>query len=302
MSLTIGTRGSALALWQTERVAAELKRLNPGIEIVIEKIRTRGDIIHDVPLARIGGKGLFVKEIENALLEGKIDLAVHSLKDVPTTLPEGLTIGAVLAREDARDALVSRLNLPLAQLPAGARLGTSSLRRTAQLRAYRPDFRIVSLRGNVDTRLRKAMSEDYEAVVLAAAGLHRLGHADRITEILSPDVIMPAVGQGALAVEVRADDEAAHSLVALLNDPKAQMCTRAERSFLKRLGGGCQVPIAAYGLIEDEALTLRGLVASVDGRQVVRGQKTGRPDQAEELGKALAEELLAQGARELLNP
>ncbi len=300
MTLTIGTRGSALALWQTERVAAELRRLKPALEIVIEKIRTKGDIIHDVALARIGGKGLFVKEIEDALLEGRIDLAVHSLKDLPTTLPEGLTIGAVLAREDARDALVSRLNLPLAQLPEGARLGTSSLRRAAQLRAYRPDFRIVNLRGNVDTRLRKAMSGEYEAVLLAAAGLDRLGHADRITEILSSDVIMPAVGQGALAVEVRADDEATRSLVALLNDREAQMATRAERSFLKRLGGGCQVPIAAYGLIEDEALTLRGLVASVDGRQVVRGQKAGHPDQAEELGQALAEELLIQGARDLL--
>ncbi len=300
MSLTIGTRGSALALWQAERVAAELKRLKPEIEIAIEKIRTKGDIIHDVALAKIGGKGLFVKEIENALLEGKIDLAVHSLKDLPTVLPQGLTIGAVLAREDARDALVSRLNLPLAHLPEGARLGTSSLRRTAQLRAYRPDFRIVNLRGNVDTRLRKAMSEDYEAVVLAAAGLRRLGHADRITEILPPEVIMPAVGQGALAVEVRADDQATRSLVALLNDSQAQMATRAERSFLQRLGGGCQVPIAAYGLIEDRALTLRGLVASVDGSQVVRGQKTGPPDQAEEVGEALAEELLAQGASELL--
>jgi hydroxymethylbilane synthase len=253
-----------------------------------------------VPLFEAGGVGLFVKELESALQSGEVDLAVHSLKDMPGQLPAGLEIAAVPEREDPRDVLVSRLNLPLAELPAGARVGTSSRRRAAQLLSARPDLVIVNLRGNVDTRLRRAQSEPYDAIVLAAAGLIRLGHADRITETLPPEVMLPAVGQGALAVEVRTADERTRGLVAALGHSTTRCAVTAERSFLGRLGGGCHVPIAAYAVVERDDLWLRGLVSSVDGQVTVRGERRGRMIDLEAVGSDLAEELLGKGAAELL--
>jgi hydroxymethylbilane synthase len=244
--------------------------------------------------------GLFVKELEHALLTGEIDLAVHSLKDMPSQVTSGLDIVAVPERVDPRDVLISRRGLPLAGLSPGARIGTSSRRRTAQLLERRPDFQIVNIRGNVDTRLRKAKSEEYDAIVLAAAGLIRLGQADQITEILSPEVMLPAAGQGALAVEVRADDERARSLVAPMGHPLTLTAITAERAFMARLGGGCHVPVAAYAMVEGGQIWLRGLVGSLDGCAMVRGERRTPVSQAEMAGWALAEELLNQGASELL--
>jgi len=277
-----------------------LERRHPHVRFQVVEIHTLGDQRQDVPLFQVRGTGLFVKELEQALLRGEIDLAVHSLKDMPTRLPPGLTIAAVPEREDPRDALVSRLGLSLAAMPRGARIGTSSRRRAAQLLALRPDLRIVDIRGNVDTRLRKAEGGEYDAVVLAAAGLIRLGRADRITEVLSPEVILPAVGQGALAVEIRADDERTIPLVAPLDHPPTRAATTAERAFLARLGGGCHVPIAAYAEVDGERIRLRALVASPDGRAVVRGDREGSVSQAASLGRALAEDLLARGADSLV--
>jgi len=310
--IVVGTRGSALAMEQTRWVINELSRLNPEVEFVVRKIRTKGDVMRDVALARIGGRGLFVKEIEEALLRGEIDLATHSLKDLPTGLPMGLLIGAVTRRADPRDVLISRLGLPLAKLPQGARLGTSSVRRRAQLLAYRPDFQIVNLRGNVDTRLRKAQTEEYDAIVLAAAGLIRLGHEDRITEYISPDIILPAVGQGALAIEVREDDQQIQRIVAALDHEPTRVAITAERAFLRRLvthrpsvpahqererqGGGCQVPMAAYGVVRDGRLIVEGMVASLEGRKVIRRKVVGNPAHAEQIGEELAERILDAGA------
>jgi len=298
-TITVGSRSSDLALWQTRWVIARLQQMRHDVEFRIQRITTRGDVVRDRTLSQVGGKGLFVKEIEAALLAGEIDLAVHSLKDMPTDLPKGLAIGAVTAREDPRDVMVSRLGLGLAELPLGARVGTGSLRRAAQLRACCPDLRVVDLRGNVDTRLRKAMTEEYDAVVLAAAGLLRLGYSDRITEYLSPKVMLPAAGQGALCVEIRTDDEATRTLISIVHDPLTDSAVTAERAFLARMGGGCQVPIAAYGIVNDDELWLRGMVASPDGSRLLRHELRGSWIEPVPLAQALAEEMLAQGADEI---
>ena len=286
--LIIGTRASELALWQTNWVAQELTALNPGIEIVVQTITTKGDKQTAIPLPQIGDKGLFTHEIEAALLARQIHLAVHSLKDLPTELPRGLTLGAITEREDARDVLVSRLKLGLDHLPRDARVGTSSLRRAAQLRAHRPDLQIVNLRGNVDTRLRKSASDEYDAIVLAAAGVLRLGYADHIIEYLSLEVMLPAPGQGALAVQARADDAATLELLNPLDHTPTRAATMAERAFLRALGSGCAQPIAAYGEVNGETLRLRGLIASADGARVVRGEVSGKAEKAEEIGERLA--------------
>lgn len=293
--LRIGSRGSKLALWQAEWVARELARF--GQVARIEIIRTTGDKMTDVALAQVGGKGLFTREIEEALLAGRIDLAVHSLKDLPTALPEGLALAAVPAREDARDAVVGR---PLSRLEPGARVGTSSLRRTAQLRLLRPDLIIEPVRGNVDTRLRKLAEGRYDAIVLALAGLRRLGWEERIAEILPLETMLPAVGQGALAIETREDDGVARAACRPLEDEGTRRAVTAERALLTALGGGCQVPIAAHGVISDGALWLRAAVISPDGTQAVRDEIRGAPDDAEQLGRELARRLLASGAQAIL--
>ena len=300
-TFVIGTRGSPLALAQTELAAAALRAAHPGVALEVRQVRTRGDRDQHTPLAQLGAQGVFVKDIENALRVGEIDLAVHSLKDMPSEQPERLVIAAVLEREDPRDALVSRLGLGLERLPRGARIGTGSLRRQAQLRALRPDLEVVDLRGNVDTRLRKAASEEFDAVVLALAGLVRLGRAAEVTAILPLDVMLPAVGQGAICIEVRADDGEALALARAIDHPATRAATTAERSFLHELGGGCHVPIAAHAVLEGGYLWLRGLVASCDGARVVRGSMSGLPGLAEDLGQSLARQLLAQGSSELLS-
>ncbi|MFH1487142.1 MAG: hydroxymethylbilane synthase, partial [Chloroflexota bacterium] len=260
----VGTRGSALALRQTEQVVSKLRRLHPEAAFNIKTIRTEGDRASTVPLARLGGQGLFIKELEAALLRGEIHLAVHSLKDVPTEPTAGLVLGAVLRRADARDALVSRWKCPLAQLPTDARLGTSSPRRAAQLKAFRNDFQIVPLRGNVDTKLAKAGTGEYDGIILAAAGLGRLDLSDRITECISPKVCLPAVGQGAVTIEWRAGDDKVAPLVSRLNHIPSWQAIAAERAFLRGLGGGCQMPIAALALVDDGAIRITGMVAAED--------------------------------------
>jgi hydroxymethylbilane synthase len=298
--LVIGTRGSALARWQAEWVKARLQAAHPGLDVSLAIIKTTGDKILDVPLAKVGGKGLFVKEIEEALLAGTVDLAVHSMKDVPTALPDPLHLAAVPRREDPFDALISRAAVPLAKLPAGATIGTSSLRRQAQLLAYRPDLKIVSLRGNLDTRLRKVSEGAMDAIVLAAAGLRRLGWADRITEILPPAVSLPAIGQGALGIECRREDERVNDMVRALDDPETAACVAAERAFLTRLEGGCQVPIAAYATLQVEGLTLEGLIAGVRGERVLRERIVGARGDGPKLGRELGERLLARGGEAIL--
>jgi len=298
--IVIGTRGSKLAQWQAGWVAAKLTAQNAGLEIVIQHITTKGDALPDAVLAKSGDKGLFTREIESALLGGQIHLAEHSKKDMHVESPRGLTIGAIPERGDARDVLLSRLCCGLDSLPAGARIGTSSLRRAAQLLAYRPDLQIVNLRGNVDTRLRKAATQEYDAIVLAAAGLLRLGHADLIIEYLPPEVMLPAVGQGALAVQAREDDADTLRLLAALDHAPTRAAVSAERAFSCALGGGCHVPIAAFAEITDHALRLRGLVADPESKHRVRGEMVGQIGEAESIGKALAVRVLAQGGREIL--
>ncbi len=290
--IILGTRGSKLARWQTNWVADQLRARAPGIEIIIETITTQGDRVIDTPLSQINDKGLFTREIETALIEHRIDAAVHSLKDLPTDLPHGLTLAAICEREDVRDALVSRLGLGLDALPRGGRIGTSSLRRAAQLRAYRPDLNSVNIRGNVDTRLGKSLTDEYDAIVLAVAGLVRLGLAERITEYLSLDVMLPAPGQGALAVETRTDDANTRALVAWLNHAPTRIATNAERGFLRALGGGCRTPIAAYAEVNSNTVNLRGLIANEDGTNVRRGAVSGDMAEAEGLGEKLAHQLL----------
>jgi len=297
--VVIGTRASALALWQANWVKEELESLHPGLAVLLQTIHTRGDKLLDAHLARIGGKGLFVTEIELALARGEIDLAVHSLKDLPTEQPAGLTIAAVPPREDARDALVSRHGLRLADLPVGATIGTSSLRRSAQLLAFRPDFIIANLRGNLDTRLRKAAT-DYDGVVLAVAGLRRLNAVDRVVEVLSTDVCLPAVGQGALAIETRADDDAVRALVAPLEDPDTRAAVTAERALLHRLGGGCHVPVGAYAAVTGNELALAAVVAHASGQPLLRADGRASLQDAASLGEKVAEQLLAKGAAALL--
>jgi len=292
--LVIGSRGSQLALWQAKWIAARLAER--GQETRIEIIKTTGDKITDVPLAKVGTKGLFTKEIEEALLEGRIDLAVHSLKDLPTEVPDGLTIAAIPEREDSRDALVG---VALKNLPAGAKIGTSSLRRAAQLRVIRKDLRIESVRGNLDTRVRKLDEGQYEAIVLASAGLTRLGWAHRIAEILSPEVMCPAVGQGALAVETRMDGYA-RDICSALDHSATRTAVTAERAVLASLGGGCQVPIGAHAQVSSGMVRLTGVVISPDGEQVVRKSDQSTVADAENLGRRVGAALLADGAREIL--
>ncbi len=300
-SLVIGTRGSQLALWQAEWVKARLRDIAPSMSVQLRKIQTSGDKILDAPLANIGGKGLFVKEIEEALIRGDIDLAVHSMKDVPSVLPEGLAIVCVLAREDARDALVTRDHLVFRDLPAGATVGTSSLRRQAQLLAHRPDLSIVMLRGNVNTRVRKLQEGAFTAIVLAAAGLIRLGWAHCIAEYLPVTVSLPAIGQGALGIESREDDAFVRELLAPLHDLPTAIGVSAERAFLKRLEGGCQVPIAGHAVVENQTVKLEGLVASLDGTRVVCDQMEGPVEEAVLLGTALANRILDAGGKQILD-
>lgn len=299
-SLVIGTRGSQLALCQTEWVQAQIQRVNPGLPITVRRIRTSGDNILDVPLAKIGGKGLFVKEIEDALLRHDIDVAVHSMKDMPSVLPEGLAIVCIPEREDPRDVLISRHHRSLDQLEPGARIGTSSLRRQAQLLRYRKDFRISMLRGNLDTRLRKAEDGEFDAVVLAAAGLRRMGWTERVTEYLSPSICLPAIGQGALGLEGRVDDLFVRDLLAGLEHGPTRTAITAERAFLARLEGGCQVPIAGHAVLDGENMILEGLVASVDGQRCIRDQIKGHIQEASALGATLADRLLEAGGRPIL--
>ena len=293
--LLIGTRGSALARWQTDWVCAALRRAWPNVESELKSFITSGDRILDKPLPEIGGKGLFTEELENALRRGEIDIAVHSLKDLPIDNAPGLTLGAICEREDARDVLISRDRWTLAALPPAARVGTSSLRRAAQLLAARPDLTLLPMRGNVDTRIRKAMNGDYDAIVLAAAGVLRLGLGEHISEYLSFDVMLPAPGQGALAVQCRADDSATLHLLASIDHPATRAAVTAERVFLKALSGGCSAPIAAYAT---STLQLTGLAASPNDRRVIRVSGEGHDPAA--LGFQLAQQALTQGAGELL--
>jgi hydroxymethylbilane synthase len=297
--VVIGTRGSKLALAQTELIRAALRAAHPGLEVGAETITTRGDVILDRPLSAIGDKGLFVTEIEDALRASRVDLAVHSAKDLPSELPPDMALAACPPREDPRDALLSAGGRRLDELPAGARVGTSSLRRACQLRHLRPDLEIVDLRGNVDTRLRKLHEGQYDAIVLAAAGLRRLGLAEHVTQLLDPELMLPAVAQGALGLEVRAGDEATQALLAPLDDRPTRLAVAAERAFLARIGGGCQVPVAAMARLEGETLRLDGLIGARDGR-AVRGALSGSAGDPAALGAALAEELLGAGGRELL--
>lgn len=333
MKITIGTRGSKLALWQAHWVQSRLMELHHGLEAEIKTIMTKGDKILDVSLAKVGGKGLFVKEIEDTILRGESDLAVHSMKDVPTELPEGLHLGAICEREEPLDALVCskklcETNLPESisaisagatgagnatgntesifyALPRGITVGTSSLRRSSQLLSLRPDLNIVQLRGNLDTRLRKLDDGEYDAIIVAVAGLKRLGAGHRITERLAASISLPAIGQGAVGIECRIDDKTINSLIAPLNHEETAICVRAERAFLKRLMGGCQVPIAAYATLHhrgpEGSIHVDGLVASVNGGTIVRGEIDGSTDMAETLGFSLAEDLLGRGAKEILD-
>jgi hydroxymethylbilane synthase len=297
MKLRIGSRGSPLALWQAEHVKGRLDAL--GHAVTIHVITTTGDRVQDRRLENVGGKGAFLKEIEEAMLAGEVDLAVHSLKDVPTALPEGLGLCAFLERADPRDALFTAGGRSLTQLPAGARVGTTSLRRQAQLRARRPDLAIADLRGNVDTRLRRLSEGAYDAIILAMAGVTRLGCADKVSEILSPEVMLPAPGQGAIALECRLDDRATARAAAALDHVPTARCVAAERAFLARLGGGCNVPLGAYAEeVTGGELRLRGLVARTDGSAVLSGERRGALP--EDMGRELAAELLARGAAELM--
>jgi hydroxymethylbilane synthase len=348
--VVIGTRGSKLALWQAEWIKSELKRLYPALDIELNKIKTTGDKILDVPLAQVGGKGLFVKEIEEAMLRNEADIAVHSMKDVPTEFPEGLHLAVICRREDPKDALIISEKLRvkgekgtkslLYALPEGVRVGTSSLRRSCQLLSIRPDLKIEQLRGNLDTRLRKLDEGQFDAIILAAAGIKRLGLSGRITEVIPLEISLPAIGQGAVGIECRINDEFIHGLIEPLNHPSTSLCVKAERAFLRRLEGGCQVPIAAHarlkqiaeskghrakgnrsnpfphlekggeagfesgrqdGTIDSELLVIDGLVGSISGDRIIEGHIEGKPEQAEHLGVLLAEDLLLRGAKEILD-
>ena len=299
-TITIGTRASKLALWQAEYIAAEIEK-HHGCRVELRKMTTKGDRILDAPLAKIGGKGLFTKELEQAMLAGEIDLAVHSLKDMPTEVPEGLVIGAITQRLDAGDAFVSAHYRSMEDLPQGAKVGTSSLRRRAQLLAVRPDLTILDLRGNVNTRLAKLDAGEFDAIVLAAAGLKRLGLGERIRTILPRAMILPAVGQGALAIECRADDGRIQEMIDFLRDTEMTAAATAERAFLRRVEGGCQIPVGVYAEVgEGNVLHVEAMIASIDGMRVCRSRSMGTPAEAEKIGVALAEELLDVGGREIL--
>ncbi|MFQ5580099.1 MAG: hydroxymethylbilane synthase [Nitrospiria bacterium] len=297
-SIKIGSRGSKLALWQAEWVQRQLQL--KGLHVEIRKIKTKGDKILDVPLAKVGGKGLFVKEIEEALIRKEIDLAVHSMKDVPSEILTSLHLAAIPRREDPRDAVISRYGVKLVDLPRGATVGTSSLRRQTQLSAFRTDLKFAMLRGNLDTRLRKLEEGMFDAIILAAAGLHRLGWKNKITEYLSPKTLLPAIGQGALGIESRRDDEGTNALIAFLNDSETACTVSAERAMLIRLEGGCQVPIGGYATLSEGRITLSGLVASLDGKKVIRESQTAESTEASALGIAVAESLLKKGAEQIL--
>lgn len=300
MKIRIGTRGSKLAVVQCEWVRDRLREHNPSVEVDLVRIKTKGDKILDSPLSRIGGKGLFVKEIEEALLAGSIDLAVHSMKDMPAELPEGLILTSYPEREDPHDVLVSHGDVSLAEMREGGRLGTSSLRRAAQVLHKRPDLEIVPLRGNVDTRLKKLRSGAFDAVILAAAGMSRLGLEDEISQILPTEEVLPAIGQGALGLEVKEGNRAAIDLLSFMNHPPTEWAVRAERAFLHRLEGGCQVPIAGFARLDGEELVLEGMVAELDGTRLLRDEMRGTREQAAEIGVSLAERLIAAGAGEIL--
>jgi hydroxymethylbilane synthase len=301
--LRIGTRGSELALWQTNWVKDQLLKKFPTLRIDTIVIKTTGDKILDSPLSKIGNKGLFIKEIEHALLNNEIDLAVHSLKDVPTSIPEGLTIGAVTKREDVRDVFIShpkKKHTTFDELPHSARIATGSLRRKCQLLHWRPDIEIVDIRGNLSTRFRKLEESDWDGMILARAGVVRLGWEVKITEILPTERMLPAVGQGALAVEIRTDDRSIKKIVGVVHDETTAIATRGERALLRELEGGCQVPIGTHGRITYGQFLLDAIIGSVDGKKTVRGKIHGGPEHAEELGRALAQTLLESGAREIL--
>ena len=298
--IRIATRGSPLALWQAEHVAARLRQLHPALEVSLLTMKTRGDKLLDAPLAKVGGKGLFVKELEHGLLDGSADLAVHSLKDVPVQFPEGLELALVMEREDPRDAFVSNRYASLAEMPAGALVGTSSLRRQTQVRERYPDLRVDWLRGNVNTRLGKLDNGDYDAIILAASGLMRLGFDDRIRAPIAPEECLPAIGQGVLGIEIRSDDAQLRDWIAPLAHAETAQLVRAERAFNETLNGGCQVPIAGHAIYDGEQIYLRGLVGEPDGSEILRAEIRGAREQAHELGVKLARELLERGADRIL--
>ena len=300
-TIKIGTRQSALALWQAEYVAKCLRDKYPGLTVELIKMTTKGDRVLDAPLAKIGGKGLFTKELENAMLEKRTDIAVHSLKDMPTVVPDGLTIACITERYDVGDAFVSNKYDSLAQLPKGAVVGTSSLRRKAQLLAMRPDLDIRDLRGNVNSRLAKLDAGEYDAAILACAGLKRLGFGDRIKEVISRDDLLPAVGQGALAIEAREDDPEVLELIEFLNDDNTRSAASLERAFLARVEGGCQGPVGVYARAEGDTIEADAVIASLDGARVFRGKIEGTVSEAANLGRQLAEDLLADGALEIMH-
>nr|CRH06777.1 Porphobilinogen deaminase [Candidatus Magnetococcus massalia] len=296
----IGTRASALALWQAEWVKSQLEAHHPGIAVELVKIKTQGDKILDVPLAKVGGKGLFVKELEEAMLDGRVDLAVHSMKDVPAEFPEGLMLGPILEREDPRDALLSLKHKSIDALPQGAKVGSSSLRRQSQILSQRPDLELAWLRGNVGTRIGKLESGEYDAIILAAAGVKRLKMTDHVVQWIEPETMLPAVGQGAVGIEHRIGDARIEQLLAPLNHSETSIRVRAERAFLATLEGGCQVPIAGHAVLHGDTLTLKGLVAEVEGSTILTEQIEGSADNAVAMGRELADKLLDRGAREIL--
>lgn len=298
--IRIATRQSPLALWQAEHVAERLEQIAPNIKTVLVKMVTRGDKILDAPLAKVGGKGLFVKELEQGMLEGTADIAVHSMKDVPVEFPEGLHLAAILSREDPTDAFVSNNYASINDLPANARIGTSSLRRQCQIKEKLPDSEIISLRGNVNTRLAKLDAGIYDAIILASAGLKRLGMAARITECLDTAISLPAIGQGAIGIECRVNDTEINQLLSTLHDEETGLCVTAERAMNARLNGGCQVPIAGFAQLLNGQLFMRGLVGNPDGSVLYRSERSGNLDQAEAIGRLIAEDLLHQGADVIL--
>ncbi|MBM4271336.1 MAG: hydroxymethylbilane synthase [Deltaproteobacteria bacterium] len=299
-TLRIGTRGSALAMTQARWVAQRLKHDKPEIPVDIIAIKTKGDIMQDVSLAKIGGKGLFVKEIEDALLRGEIDIAVHSMKDVPVELPEGLEIGIMSEREDPRDVLISKDGRRIEDMPQGARIGTGSLRRTIQLRYLIPGVEVIPLRGNLDTRIRKIRTDNLDGIIVAAAGMKRMGWSRKITQVIPVDMMLPPAGQGVLGIELREDDIDTRNAVSPINHPQTWLEVTAERTFLKRLGGGCQLPVASYGKKTDNDLTLTGFLGSLDGRILIRDEVRGPCESAEALGVLLAERILSRGGEDIL--
>ena len=298
--IRIATRQSPLALWQAEHVAELLVRAFPGVKTQLIKMMTRGDKILDAPLAKVGGKGLFVKELEQGMLENLADIAVHSMKDVPVDFPEGLHLAAILLREDPTDAFVSNHYSMLNELPPNARIGTSSLRRQCQIKEKFPNAEVIPLRGNVNTRLSKLDAGDYDAIILASAGLKRLGMAERITQSLDTSVSLPAIGQGAIGIECRVDDLEINEILKTLHDAETGLCVSAERAMNARLNGGCQVPIAGFAQLQGGQIAMRGLVGNPDGSVLYRAERTGGLDQGEVIGQLIAEDLLAQGADKIL--